>query len=99
MPCSAAASAILPTSGWSLQMSGPRLKVHGLAYLLEEPLVQASRCLALQPPTQTLTDVLVKGGVPPPPSPPRVGFLPAGWVLLAPPASRAFPPQVVAPPS
>src|SRR5215213_11141493 len=49
----------LPTSGWSLQMSGPRLKVHGLAYLLEEPLVQASRCLAHQPPTQTLTDVLV----------------------------------------
>jgi hypothetical protein len=39
MPCSAAASAILPTSGWSLQMSGPRFKVHGLAYLLEEPLV------------------------------------------------------------
>ena len=48
-----------PTSGLSLQMSAPRLKVHGLAYLLEEPLVQASRCLAHQPPTQTLTDVLV----------------------------------------
>src|SRR5918998_6763166 len=30
----------------------PRLKVHGLAYLLEEPLLQASRCLAHQPPTQ-----------------------------------------------
>ena len=45
--------------GWSLQMSGPRLKVHRLAYLLDEPLVQASRCLAHQPPTQTLTDVLV----------------------------------------
>jgi hypothetical protein len=42
----------------------PRLKVHGLAYLLEEPLVHASRlhasrCLAHQHPTQTLTDVLV----------------------------------------
>src|ERR671915_2109866 len=44
-----------PMSGWSLQMSAPRLKAHGLAYLLEEPLVQASRCLAHQPPTQTLT--------------------------------------------
>src|SRR5215212_8449508 len=48
-----------PTSDWSLQMSAPRLKVHGLAYLLEEPLVQATRCLTHQPPTQTLTDVLV----------------------------------------
>jgi hypothetical protein len=40
-------------------MSGPCPKVHGLAYLLEEPVVQASRYLAHQYLTQTLTDVLV----------------------------------------
>src|SRR5829696_3529642 len=103
MPCSAAVSAIFPTSGCSLQMSAPASRSTGL--------LTSSKNLSYKPPDVWLISLLIS--LLPRPSPPflskagyasrvsphLVAVLPAGSAVLCPPASRVFPPQVVAPPS
>src|SRR5215212_10976654 len=99
MPCSAAASAILPTSGWSLQMSTPASRSTGLP--------TSSKNLSYKPPDVWLISLLArpsptflsKAGYASRASPHLVAVLPEGSAVLCPPASRVFPPQVVAPPS
>src|SRR5215203_866174 len=99
MPCSAAASTILPTSGSSLQMSGPASRSTGL--------LTSAKNLSQEPPDVWLISLLPRpsptllsnAGYVARASPHLVAVLPAGSAVLCPLASRVFPPPVVAPPS
>src|SRR5215211_6626985 len=99
MPCSAAASAILPTSGCSLQMSAPASSSTGLPTSSKNLSYKAPDVWLISLLPRPSPTFLSKVGYASRASPHLVAVLPAGSAVLCPSASRVFPPQVVAPPS
>src|SRR5215216_1888586 len=99
MPCSAVASAIPPRLAGPYRRAPPASRSTGLP--------TSSKNLSHKPPDVWLISLLPrpsptflsKAGYASRASPHLVAVLPAGSAVLCPPVSRAFPPQVVAPPS
>src|SRR5918999_568291 len=99
MPGPAAVPAITPPSGGSYRGAPPASRPTGLP--------TSSKNLSYKPPDVWLISFLPRpsptflsrAGYASRASPHLVAVLPAGSAVLCPPSSRAFPPQVVAPPS
>src|SRR5215211_6201794 len=97
MPCSAVASAIPPRLAGPYRRAAPASRSTGLP--------TSSKNLSYKPPDVWLISLLPrpsptflsKAGYASRASPHLVAVLPAGSAVLCPPASRAFPPRVVAP--